>query len=494
VTPARVLTEGTAPVSDSGLRRIPRRIGPYEVLRRLGRGASSDVLEVKDERSGVRRALKLFAGAQPGDGFVREAGVGLELRHPNLLAAHDMGYVDAGTRFVAFDLAEGGSLRGRLTAPRQPIPFVRHVLVELGRALTVLHEAGLVHRDLKPENVLLTGPETFARIRLGDLGTCGVVRHGPALGDIGSPAYMAPEQINGECTTQADIYALGVLAYEMIAGGRPFVGSPTEVLEAHLKREPSLAGIPAPAAPILGRALAKSPERRFLNVMDFVRALDAALEEIDGAVAPARPGDILAYDAASSACIRRSGPAAVTISGVPATNETFELTADGAAAVAASALVRVVLHDGANAVLASGDDEPVTLASPMYGLPPVAAIRRLAGDAVIVEGGGAPSIAFVDARGRASARSSLPLPVGSLTVASLPDGEHVIGVDLQRKSLVAVHARGIGKRAQVIPSNVEIRHLEVRRGHIRVAFASGANGELCADGDGQFHLLGWGLR
>ena len=487
-------------ICTEGSRSAPATIGAYVLLRRLGKGASSEVFEARDTRSGVHRALKLFIGPRPGDGFVREARVALELRHPNLCSAHDIGYLASGARYVAFDLASGGTLRSRLSARRPPLSFVRHVLVELGRALGVLHGVGLVHRDLKPENVLLAGNELNARVLLGDLGTCETFRDGPARGDLGSPAYMAPEQIEGECDARADLYSFAVIAYEMVAGTRPFVGSPKEVLNAHLEREPSFDGLPVQVAAVLRRALAKSREQRFPDIARLVIALDRALaEEMRPQLTPALRGGaddpVLARDPASGWSVERTGGTRVTVLG-PERPEplTLALESDGVASVAASGVVRVALRDGAATTLVS-DGEPVRAPSPLYGLPPLVVVRRLAGDAVTVEGGSSPSIVRLDASGRRLSTAALPVPVASLLVVAMDDGEHVFGVDLQRKRIVAHHSQALGSsRARVLETEAEIVSLREEKGRVRVTFASGAGGEVCADGAGDFHILGWSSR
>ena len=477
----------------------PTRIGAYLLLRRLGKGASSDVFEARDTRSGVHRALKLFTGPRPGDGFVREARVALELRHPNLCSAHDMGYLASGARYVAFDLAGGGTLRSRLTGRRPPLSFVRHVVVELGRALGVLHGLGLVHRDLKPENVLIAGPELHARVLLGDLGTCATYRHGPARGDLGSPAYMAPEQIEGECDTRADLYSFAVIAYEMLAGTRPFVGSPREVLEAHLKTEPSFARLPLAVAAVLRRALAKAPDQRFADIGRLVIALDRALaqEMILGASAPSPSAvdtPVLARDPASGWSVERASAAGVAVRGAERSDLlALPLDREGTASVAASGVVRAALRDGAATTLVS-DGEPVRVASALYGLPPLVAVRRLAGDAVTVEGGSSPSIVRLDARGGRLATAALPVPVSSLVVVAMDDGEHVLGIDLQRKRLVAQHSSAAGARARVLEASATMVSIGEENGRVRVAFESGASAEVCVDSDGAFHMLGWSSR
>ena len=254
---------------------LPARIGPYAITRRLGQGGMGIVYAAEDERLGRRVALKMMASLGPDETarkrFWREARAAAAVNHPNICQIYEIGE-DAGQLFIAMELLEGEVLAERMrTGPMgtaEAVPIALGMLAALG----ALHARGIVHRDLKPTNVFLTPHGVklldfgLARPDLQDSFTTvtEVTRAGMM---VGTPRYMAPEQIAGEAVdARTDLFAAGAILFEMLAGRPAFTGrSVIEVLHAtRNEHPPALTGSPAVAAVdrIIRRALAKRPAER----------------------------------------------------------------------------------------------------------------------------------------------------------------------------------------------------------------------------------------
>lgn len=417
---------------------VPSGLGPYRLRQQIGEGASSRVFEAEDLRDGASVAIKLYHAYQRSTGFVREAGVGLDVRHPNLMQVKDVGYLDEGCHYVAYPLARGGSLRQRLDGAPLPASFVRHVVVQIARALGALHRQAIVHRDLKPDNVLLDDDGPFPQLKLGDLGSCFVVRRESAQGDTGSPAYMAPEQIDGSCDTRADIYALGVMTYEMLAGERPFTGSIRSIAEGHLEGRADMSRFSPAVTGVLERAMAKRPEDRQASAYAFARDLDLALstadapwvEQIDIAVARG------AYhgDRCVDWEIWRDGPSLQTRGkGAPGPLPLVEGRV--AAELCASHPAVIALRDSRQLQLGAGwSQQCVPL--PLYGLPPLVAIQRYAGRVATVSGGRKLQVQVLGHDGVVVESLPLPFPLCLLASVPGPGREVLLGVDIQRERMI----------------------------------------------------------
>ena len=210
--------------------------GTYHVLRPLGKGGAGEVFLVEDGVSHANYAVKVLdpgiASEDPGyvARFVREAEFALNSRHPNVVAVHDAGKdPDTGLCYIVMDYLPGGTLRDLLReSPRGlSIEGVLSIARDVARALAFVESRGLVHRDVKPENILF-GRDGAAR--LADLGATRSERDGQdtlrvtrAEAVVGTPAYMAPEQMldSHAADSRSDVYSLGVVMYEMISGRRP---------------------------------------------------------------------------------------------------------------------------------------------------------------------------------------------------------------------------------------------------------------------------------
>ncbi|TAK11392.1 MAG: serine/threonine protein kinase [Anaerolineae bacterium] len=264
-----------------------RTLGKYSVQELLGKGGMGEVYRGAD---GDRvAALKILPGGAGGNRefyarFSREAKLTLSLTHPHIVRMFDYGE-DQGTAYMAMEYIEGQHLgaylrqRGTL-----PAPVAAVVLGQVAQALDYAHAAGFIHRDIKPGNVMLRQQAGGALDAvLMDFGVAKVKESQTMLtgtGVVGTIDYMAPEQIK-EATTvdhRADIYALGVVAYELVTGQRPFSGNVAQVMFMHLQQPPPdprevNEAVPATAAYAILRAMAKDPAHRFETASAFVAAM-----------------------------------------------------------------------------------------------------------------------------------------------------------------------------------------------------------------------------
>jgi hypothetical protein len=282
----------------------PAKIGQYRVVRELGRGGMGVVYEALDERLERSVALKVLSPELSHDSgfrarFLREARVAAAINHPNIVTVHELGETE-GKLFIAMALVHGRSLRALLQNGPLSLGEALRLGEQIAGALSAAHAAGVVHRDLKPENVIVT---ESGEVRLLDFGIAKALVQTPLPVDaearteahaathagqvLGTPGYMAPEQALGaEVDARVDVFAFGVLLYEMIAGRPAFGGLPSERLAAVLRDEPPAlpaSGVGPELGSLLARCLAKSPEQRFADG----RALLAAVASARGSSAAA---------------------------------------------------------------------------------------------------------------------------------------------------------------------------------------------------------------
>lgn len=270
------------------------RLGPYEIVSPLGAGGMGEVYRAKDTRLGRDVALKVLPADVARDAdrrtrFEREARAVAALSHPNILAIHDLG-TDADTLFVVTELLDGGTLADRLRDGALPVRKATEIAVAVARGLSAAHGKGIAHRDLKPANIFLLAD---GQVKILDFGLAremsaasGATATQAALTDpgtiLGTAGYMAPEQIRGQhIDGRADLFALGVVLYEMLTGSRAFARETTaETLTAILKEDPpelttARADLPPTLDRIVCHALEKNPAERFQSARDVIFALDA---------------------------------------------------------------------------------------------------------------------------------------------------------------------------------------------------------------------------
>ena len=230
----------------------------YEILGLAGRGGFSYVFKAKDRKTGETVALKFLASRDAGQNLVermrRELRLARDLRHPNIVRVFELHEVQD-FYCLAMEFVEGNTLKN-LIVSTHPIPVekAQDLLLQLASAIAAVHAAGVVHRDLKPQNVIVTDP---GEIKLLDFGLAktqesrGLTVTGTILG---TPDYMAPEQVEGrKADSRSDVYALGVIAYELFVGRPPFQGdTPLSVALQHVR---SRVGDPCKSRPGLPREI-----------------------------------------------------------------------------------------------------------------------------------------------------------------------------------------------------------------------------------------------
>jgi serine/threonine protein kinase len=275
------------------------RFGPYEVIAPLGSGGMGEVYRARDARLDRSVALKVLAADIAGDPaartrFEREARAIAALDHPHICSIYDVGEAD-GTHFLVMPLLEGQTLAARLEKGPLPLEQALAIATQVADALDKAHRQGIVHRDLKPANIMLTKAGAklldfgLAKLRVApgpiSMSTMGAgitTSAGTAQGTIlGTLHYMAPEQVEGrDADARSDVWALGVVLYEMLTGARPFPGeTPASVIGAILKdtpppltaRQPSIG---TEADRVISGCLAKDPHDRWQSAGDVRKLLE----------------------------------------------------------------------------------------------------------------------------------------------------------------------------------------------------------------------------
>lgn len=286
-----------------------RLAGRYEVMEPIASGGMSTVYRAVDHRLNRRVAVKIMSGRLSSDPtferrFRREAQAMAGLSHPGLVSVHDHG-TDRGRVFLVMELVDGGTLRDVIRRGPLTLPEVFTLLDAILQPLAHAHRSGLIHRDIKPENILVS---TGGVVKLTDFGLVRTAFTQTLMtGDmlLGTVPYMAPEQIAaGTADTRTDVYAAGIVAFEMLTGETPFSGdNPMSVAYRHVHSEvPSVSSrrpdTPAPVDSLVCAATRRDPDERPADagalrtlVLETGRALELAPARIVGpAAAPARPG------------------------------------------------------------------------------------------------------------------------------------------------------------------------------------------------------------
>ncbi len=269
---------------------IPQDFLDYRIEEPIGQGGMGVVYLAHDVRLGRRVALKVMAPSLARDGryrasFARESELAMSLEHPNVVPIHDAGEAE-GRLYLAMRRVEGTDLRALLRREGALDPArALAIVAQIAQALDAAHAKGLVHRDVKPSNVLLDDNE---HVYLADFGLTRRLSEVASLqaeaATLGTPAYLAPEQIEGgDVDGRADVYSLGCLLYESLTGEPPFPGdSRLEVAWAHLEQEPPAASerrpeLPGAVDPVIRTAMAKDPTDRYATCAQLAAAAENAL-------------------------------------------------------------------------------------------------------------------------------------------------------------------------------------------------------------------------
>src|SRR5580693_192307 len=237
------------------------RLGPYEILAPIGAGGMGEVWKATDTRLGRTVAIKVLNGPH-SERFEQEARAIAALNHPHICTLHDIG-----PDYLVMEYVEGTPVCGPI-----PVEQAVRLAIQIASALEEAHGRGILHRDLKPANILVTAKGS---VKLLDFGLAKSVAVEGATRTIegtisGTPAYMAPEQIEGKpCDARSDVFSFGAVLYEMLAGSRAFEGM-ASVLRDDPKPPPALESL-------VLRCLAKQPGLRFQTIAEVKAALESAI-------------------------------------------------------------------------------------------------------------------------------------------------------------------------------------------------------------------------
>jgi serine/threonine-protein kinase len=276
----------------------PQEIGRYQIKSELGRGGMATVYQAYDPRFERDVAIKILPRALLHDPqfrtrFDREAKTIAMLEHPAIVPVYDVGEED-GQPYIVMRLMSGGSLADRLDTGALSQEEATRIISRIAPALDAAHAQGIIHRDMKPGNILF---DQYGNAYLSDFGIARLAQATANLTGssiIGTPAYMSPEQVQGdkELDGHSDIYALGVIVFQMLTGAMPYqADTPAKVMMMHLLEPVPEIGALNPALPagcnqVIARAMAKAPEARFPTTQEMARALDGV---VHGSGAPVQP-------------------------------------------------------------------------------------------------------------------------------------------------------------------------------------------------------------
>ncbi|MGH9956578.1 MAG: protein kinase domain-containing protein [Pyrinomonadaceae bacterium] len=277
------------------------RFSHYEIVRQIGIGGMGEVYLAKDQKLDRRVAIKIVNERFSRDEanlkrFVREAKTASALNHPNILVIHEIGE-NEGVRYIVSEFIEGTTLREVLAQSQMSLEKILDLAIQIAAALSAAHEAHLVHRDIKPENVMVR-PDGYVKVL--DFGLAklverenksfigledGTPRNQTAKGVIlGTVNYMSPEQAKGdEVDEQTDIFSLGVVIYEMIAGKTPFAGNSTaetfaNLINAEPQPLPLAVSVPERLKRIVAKTLRRKKDERYQTMKDLLADLRALRE------------------------------------------------------------------------------------------------------------------------------------------------------------------------------------------------------------------------
>ena len=281
-------------------------VGHYQILAPLGKGGMGEVYLAKDSTLDRKVALKLLLAEFTGHKdrlrrFILEAKAASSLNHPNIITIHEIGQI-AEAHFIATEFIDGETLRQHIAKTRMKLPEILEVAIQTAGALQAAHAAGIVHRDIKPENIMLR-PDGYVKVLDFGLAKLTEQSHQSTSADsqvdtmvkadtkpgtvMGTVNYMSPEQARGQALDQrTDVFSLGVVLYEMVAGRMPFAAATSlDTLVAILEKEPVSLDQFAPEVPaecqrIISKALRKDPEERYQTVKDLLIDLKTLKEEL----------------------------------------------------------------------------------------------------------------------------------------------------------------------------------------------------------------------
>lgn len=303
-------------------RLVGEQIDQYKILSHIERGGMADVYLAEDVTLKRKVAFKVMLDVLATDPqyvarFQREAQTVAQVDHPNIVQVYSTGLTPLGQPYIAMQYIDGGSLgdklkilgqKGKLLTTEQSLNIVR----QLALALSVAHNARIVHRDLKPSNVLIRSDGTPVLVDLGIAAVADKSKLTMTGGIMGTPQYMSPEQVQGKALDgRSDIYSLGIMLYEMLAGRRPFEGDHSVAImhQQVYEQPPPLykrrSDLTNQTLYIVETCLQKSPETRFQSAEEMIQAIDQALMAEEGHGPNPQMTEVLTYLPDSSLVSRR---------------------------------------------------------------------------------------------------------------------------------------------------------------------------------------------
>jgi serine/threonine protein kinase len=268
-------------------------LGDYEITRKLASGGMGTVYLARNTKSGREVALKVLSAQMGQDPeyvarFQREAQATAALRHPHVVQVYDTGIVE-NNRFIAMEYLSGGTLQDemkKLVIRNEEMPLAQAIQItrQIAGALDYAHKRGLIHRDIKPSNIMLAHDGRYVLTDFGIVMTQGGTKLTKQVETIGTPDYMSPEQIQGHTPDKrSDLYALGIVLYEMLTGTTPFKADNTlAILYKHVNEPPPPISQVRPELSsalqaLVNKAIAKEPDKRFQTAGELIQALDRAM-------------------------------------------------------------------------------------------------------------------------------------------------------------------------------------------------------------------------
>ncbi|MFC1976030.1 two-component regulator propeller domain-containing protein, partial [Chloroflexota bacterium] len=276
-----------------------QNLGPYRILEQTGKGGMATVYKAYQASMNRHVAVKVLPphfmqDPMFAERFEREAHTIARLEHPHILPVHDYGQADDGTTYIAMRYVESGTLSDILRQGPISLAETTRYFEQIADALAYAHEQGVIHRDMKPSNVLV---DQRGQAFLTDFGLARMVEGGSQLTGsmiMGTPTYMAPELGEGKpADERSDIYALGIILYEMVTGRPPFEAeTPMAVMMKHMTQSLPLPrelnpNIPEPIELVILKALAKDPQARYQSVSELLEALQQTMLEEPTLISPA---------------------------------------------------------------------------------------------------------------------------------------------------------------------------------------------------------------
>lgn len=291
-------------MADRRADRVGQQLGPYQLTRLLGAGGFGEVYEADHRLLQQKRAIKLllerhFHDPNQRERFLREARTLATLEHPNILPVLEVGE-EGNVLYLVMPFYQRGTLNDLLKQRTTPLPLAEteHILAQMCAAVGYAHARHIAHLDLKPDNMLL---HEDGRLVLSDFGLAHLIKQGRleagSSASWGTPYYMAPEQIRGKPEPRSDLYALGIILFQLLTTQRPFTGNaPEAVMMKHLLEAPPplravSPAVPATLEPVIQKALKKQPEDRYATTEALLADFRAALSSLSPRPAqPLAPG------------------------------------------------------------------------------------------------------------------------------------------------------------------------------------------------------------